>query len=146
MTTPRPRVAIRATHDDDDTIAALDRECHGDNAHPVDLDSFNPECWLATGPKGVPVGYGVAVLIAGVVYLRRAGVVPEARGVGLQRRLIRARVAWARTVGASHVETYTLPDNPWSMCSLIDCGFRPWEPPDRYAGDGRVYWRRDLHS
>jgi GNAT superfamily N-acetyltransferase len=138
------RVAIRATHDDDDEIARLDRECFDDGSDPVDLDTCNPECWLALGPTGEPVGFGVAVLIDGVAYLRRAAVVTEARGYHIQRRLIRARVRWARSVGATRVETYTLPDNPWSAVSLIKCGFLPWEPPDRYAGDKRVYWVRHL--
>jgi GNAT superfamily N-acetyltransferase len=140
------RVTIRATHDDDDEIARLDRECFADEASPVDLDTHNPECWLAVTAEGAPVAYAVAVLIDGVAYLRRVGVVPEARGHGLQRRLIRARVAWARGVGASRVETYTAHDNPYSMASLIACGFRPHVPPWAYVGAGVVYWRKDLST
>lgn len=52
---------------------------------------------------------------------------PQARGKGLQQRLIRSRVAWARKHGAQSLETYASTDNLPSLISLMKCGFRPKE-------------------
>lgn len=49
----------------------------------------------------------------------------SARGRGLQKRLIRARVAWARKIGAVSLETYASLDNRASLISLLKCGFTP---------------------
>jgi GNAT superfamily N-acetyltransferase len=78
----------------------------------------------------------------GEAYLSRAGVVPEFRGHGLQKRLIRARLAWARRAGLKAAYTYTL-RNPASANSLIACGFRSFYPGPRYDVD-RQWWRRKL--
>lgn len=134
---------IRTT-DDLDTIAAMDRECFGDDAYPVDLVGYDPECWLATTADGHPAAFAVAVTIDGVAYLRRAGVLPEYRGQGLQTRLIRTRVRWANQLRCSRVETYTMPYAVESMRSLINCKFRPHRPTWDYANSGVVYWKREL--
>lgn len=55
-----------------------------------------------------------------------------ARGRGLQKRLIRARVAWARKLGAVSLETYASLDNRASLISLLKCGFVPKEMDDSF--------------
>jgi GNAT superfamily N-acetyltransferase len=157
-------IRIRATDnpDDIDTIAALDRECFApSDAYPVDLESNDPECWLATDEDGRHAGYAVAVVIDGIAYMRRAGVLPEFRGGGLQRRLINVRVRWAMAARCHRIETYTMARHPTStrpvynhasMRSLYRAGFKTWEPPWRYvdepgepAENARVlYWHRRL--
>ena len=81
---------------------------------------------------------------AHVVYFDRAGVAPLARGRGLQRRLIRARLGWARSEGATHAVTYTAPHNIKSSNNLIRCGFRMYSPRKPWAGvpGASLYWLR----
>jgi GNAT superfamily N-acetyltransferase len=102
------------------------------------------EWWIAER-EGQLVGFGGAKLWEpdGRVFLCRAGVAPEARGQGLQKRLIRVRVAWARKVGATGCYTYTI-DNPASQNSLIACGFRTFSPSYAWGGSEAIYWFRDF--
>lgn len=76
-------------------------------------------------------------------YLALAGVVPAARGQGLQKRLIRVRLAECRRRGWHWAITDTI-DNPASACSLIAAGFRPYHPSVRWGGQASTYWRRAL--
>lgn len=80
----------------------------------------------------------------GVAFLCRAGVVPESRGKGLQKRMIRKRVQWARAEGMTEVVTYTAPWNVASARSLQACGFKIYAPHVRWAGDWMVYWSKGL--
>ena len=82
--------------------------------------------------------------------MHRAGVRPDARGQGLQRRLIRARVAYAKREGFPEVWTYTSNYNVASSNNLIREGFTLWAPgswggsstPMRPSGGyAWLYWR-----
>lgn len=101
------------------------------------------EWWIAESTGATPelVGFAGAKLWApdNMVFLCRAGVAPAARGAGLQKRLIRARVGWARRVGARGCYTYTI-DNPASANALIACGFRSYEPSYAWGGRSAQYW------
>ncbi len=55
---------------------------------------------------------------------------PGARGKGLQKRLIKARVVWARKLGAVSISTYAYVGNAPSLISLLRCGFVPSELTD----------------
>lgn len=124
-----------------EAVTALDARCFPyDARYPLAGASW----WLAEGPDGA-VGYAGAKLweLDGHVFLCRAGVVAGARGLGLQKRLIRARVAWAKRLGAKGCYTYTR-DNPASANSLISCEFKTFEPLYRWGGNDAVYWYRGL--
>lgn len=102
--------------------------------------------WIVWNSKGKAVGFAGSKLWSpdNAVFLCRAGVLPEARGHGLQRRLIRARLRHAREIGATGAMTYTAADNIASMINLIRCGFLPWEPGYAWVGrDGVMYWWRN---
>ena len=76
-------------------------------------------------------------------YLSVSGVLKAYRGKNLQRRLIRARVAYARHLGWHTVITDTMHDNPASMRSLIACGFKPYTPHVKWGdSEHAVYWIR----
>jgi GNAT superfamily N-acetyltransferase len=77
------------------------------------------------------------------VYFHTCGIVWGYRGKRLQRRLIRARLRWAKRNGFVWAHTYTLPSNPASSRSLIACGFRPYWPARPWAG-AVCYWFRKL--
>lgn len=80
----------------------------------------------------------------GLGFLIRAGVCKESRGHGLQKALIRVRVAAAKRLGLKSLVTYIVPWNPASGNALIRCGFRMYRPAHRWGGSMAVYLKRDL--
>ena len=85
------------------------------------------EFWIAKNPIGRPVGFCSALYFPEHkgIYLSRAAVALEARGEGLQRRMVRARLNWAkRETGAVGAWTFVKTDNQESLINLLRCGFR----------------------
>ena len=78
----------------------------------------------------------------GTGYLASTGVLPKFRGRGLQRRLIRKRLAACSNNGWHTAITDTLNGNWASMRSLIACGFKPYAPVVRWGDKSAVYWIR----
>lgn len=115
----------------------------------VGKNGWEPEAeyWGAfDGPKLVAFAGAVpSETYSDAIYLCNAAVLPEARGHHLQRRLIRARLRWARDQGYAYARTYTIVENAASMCSLIACGFKPFWPKIQWAGE-QVYWRIALRT
>lgn len=79
----------------------------------------------------------------GTGYLCRAGVLPEYRGQGLQKRLIQARLAKAKRLGWFYCITDTR-RNPASANSLISSGFRMYTPRNPWSFNDALYWRIKL--
>jgi len=78
-----------------------------------------------------------------VTFFDRAGVARYARGRGLQRALIRARLRWAKAGGYTHAVTYTMGENLTSSNNLIATGWRLYRPRLAWAGrSGVLYWLR----
>jgi GNAT superfamily N-acetyltransferase len=75
--------------------------------------------------------------------LERAGLVEQARGKGLHRRMIDVRVQEAKKQGWSKVLTYTV-DNPHSDNSLINRGFLRLHYTKEDAIEGVTYWKRKV--
>lgn len=107
--------------------------------------------WFVRDEDGDPVGF--ACLTEGhtdkrVGYLAWAGVMPEARGYGLQRKLIRVRLDAAAKRGYERALTYTRTINSISSNNLITCGFKLHRPSLLYADpkgkwdEGVLYWQR----
>lgn len=120
------------------------RELHA-RVFPNDVEPDWPDAQWWTAERG-----SQAIAFAGIQqskrwrdagYLVRAGVVPSARGQGLQRRLIRVREGYARRMGWRWIVTATL-HNPASANSLIASGFRLYEPAHPWLADGALYWRK----
>ena len=97
--------------------------------------------WKAVEHDGVPVGFHY-----------RGGVLPDHRGHGLQRQMLRLREARMRERGLGAAVTYTDADGAASMRSLIAEGYRPYVPTSTttLSGVGRlgrvgfVHWRKIL--
>ena len=88
------------------------------------------------------VGYATArVLDGGILYLNSAAVAYDARGHGLQRRLIRCRTRYADKHGLTSI-TYTTPDNSASINNLVACGFKAYQPEYPWVGKQYCYWQR----
>ena len=109
-----------------------------------ELEGENCFWWIAyVGRK--PVGF------AGVVpsrhypmggYLKRSYVTPRHRG-GFQVRFLQARERKARKIGWKMLVTETVTYNCHSANNLIKCGYRLFNPKEKWATDS-VYWRKDL--
>lgn len=80
----------------------------------------------------------------GTAFLSRAGVLPVYRGLGLQRKLIRARVRWAKKHGYRRVVTYVLPDSSHSLANLLACGFDVYRPKIAWASGTVIYLKKRL--
>ena len=77
------------------------------------------------------------------IYLSRSGLLPAYRGRGLQKRLIRVRLNWARKAGYKIAVSDTTDNHP-SANNLIACGFRLYTPPIEYGYSKTLYWKRAL--
>lgn len=104
-----------------------------------DADAY----WVAFDERGGPAAFASARRLATEdgVFFTRAGVMPYARGAGLQRRLTHARLRWCREIGAQYALTYVLYDNHPSLMNLLRCGFRLYHPAHRWAGNVNYLWR-----
>lgn len=113
---------------------------------PMSSYTLRTSTWWVAILDGVPVGYaGARVCDEGeAVFLSRAGVLKEARGKGIQRRLIRARVLWARKQKADCVITYTSISNCPSSNNLAAFGFQLWRPEWKWVGAEYLYWKFKL--
>jgi GNAT superfamily N-acetyltransferase len=82
----------------------------------------------------------------GVLVLGNVGVLPEARGQGLQRRLIRVRERWGRAQNALRARTYVSADNGASLSNLMRCGWTVvgFRAEPAASGDGWVDLARSL--
>ena len=141
---------IRRAHDDEiEEILELDRILF-EGTHPPDND-WRVMWWVAVDEPAPNtekiVGYAAAHLSSqypNAIYLSRCGVIPEARGKGLQRRLIRARERWGRSVGAEWARTDTSCLNAPSINGLIKAGYKAFVPIWPWAGNGAVYFLKKI--
>jgi GNAT superfamily N-acetyltransferase len=128
-------------------IEALDRLCFPDD-EPYPLAG---SLWWLVRTAGYPLAFAGLHpdptgwdrdCPGGAAFLCRAGVLPAFRGRGLQKRLIRAREAYAKKhLDKRWLVTYTLVSNPESSNSLIACGFKLFVPAG--AEKGTLYWRKE---
>lgn len=76
-------------------------------------------------------------------YLNRSGIMPAYRGLGLQKKLIKVREAYAKRIGYEHLVSDTR-FNPPSANSLIACGFKTYTPKYPWGFTTSIYWRKHL--
>lgn len=126
-----PRFTIRRTANAD-VVFALDYKMFWDT--PI-VDNGHMEYWLVWN-DGKPIGYCATTNYGEHIFMSRCGVLPEFRGHGLQKRMIRARELFH---GNKEYFTYVSLRNPASINSLISCGYKAYAPQRRYAGDEFIY-------
>lgn len=137
----------RAQPEELDEVLELDRACLAECAHDGWKPADDGVIYVAHDLDGRVCAFGSAKPSSQdpyAVYLDRAGVAPFARGRGLHRQMVQARLRWARARGAMSAVTDTLPTNVESANNLIRCGFRLFRPAVLYAGEHWCYWRRDF--
>ena len=102
--------------------------------------------WIAYDDVSSPVGFCSVRVLRNEpgVFLTRAGILPCARGQGLQRRMINTRVQWARKGGFEYAVTYCYYDNHASIVNLLRCGFKFTRPLYWYGGKNSHYFIREL--
>jgi GNAT superfamily N-acetyltransferase len=123
-------------------LSALQKKCL-----PYDkpYDTTHGYWWIATS-NGVDCGFAGLVYSSrwsDCGYLIRAGVVPNYRGRGLQKKFIRVRIRQAKTLKMNWLITSTY-DNPASANSLISCGFKMFNPSQPWMARHTSYWRLKL--
>jgi len=141
-----------ATREDEALILRLDAICF-----PIDTPAvFAGAHWAIAWDGDRPAAYcawkavdhdGVAV---GFHY--RGGVLPDWRGHGLQRQMLRLREAAMCAKGLKRAVTYTDADGAASMRNLIAEGYRPYAPTPgttlsglgRLGRVGFVHWEKKL--
>ena len=114
----------------------------GVKVYPLDADGA--AWWLAWyGDDAIGFAGARRYDYTDAAFFVAAGVLSTFRGHGLHKRLIRARIAWAKRVGSNRVVTYTVLDNVASANALIRAGFRRTANWD-YVGSDVDYWERAL--
>jgi GNAT superfamily N-acetyltransferase len=122
----------RAREVDFEEIRALDQLCMPLDER-VDLKDVDSHAWwVVRNQDSIAVAFaGCHIIDDGalqICLLSRAGVMPQARGRGIQKKLLKARIRWARDQGCDQVWTYTAHYNIASSNSLISSGFKLWRP------------------
>lgn len=114
----------------------------------VPLEELHGDWWIAYDrATKAPVGFAglwPSVRASGAGYLCRAGVLPEGRGKGLQRKLIKVREREAHNKRWVVLYSDCLPGNAHSMNNLYACGFRAFVPPHPWSGEEWNYFRKIL--
>jgi GNAT superfamily N-acetyltransferase len=125
------------------TLSALQQICLPyDKPYPTNSGWW----WVASDVGDEPIAFAglvPSVRWTDTGYLCRAGVVPDARGKGLQKKLIRLRIRQAYSNEWKWVITDTY-ENPASANSLIACGFKMFDPSAPWGAKGTLYWRLKL--
>lgn len=104
---------------------------------PLDqtYSTINPKAfWWGYFHQGKLVAASaLSIWIPGWGFLARTLVHPDFRGLGLQKRFIRAREKFARCKGVHTLVTYTDPKNIISANNLIKCGFQLYIPTEKWG-------------
>jgi len=97
--------------------------------------------WDTTSGFVEPIGFASACVLKNEsgVFLSRAGVNSLYAGGGIHRRLIQARLVWAKRRGKAHAVTYVATHNFPSFVNLLYTGFRIYEPARYWAGKDVFY-------
>ena len=112
-----------------------------------EYDAARERCWIAE-KDGAPVG-SVMVVNAGeeTAQLRLLLVEPEARGLGIAKRLVEECIAFARSCGYRRIMLVTQADLDAAQHIYAKAGFHKLdEPPPGHAGEPepRVAWDLSL--
>ncbi len=119
---------------------------------PDDRPPNEPASWILAFIEKEPIAFGGHQFLGdGVGFHYRAGVMPGARGKGIQKALIVYREAMMIRAVCKLAVTYTEVYSAASMRSFWALGYRPFEADEqtgsRTAGDcwkRMVHWSKDL--
>lgn len=101
--------------------------------------------WIAYDGK-TPAGFAGMTLHENgtMAFLCRCGVLPEYRGKGLQRKLIKVRERLAKKIGVKWLVSYTTRKRLVSGNNLIKCGFLLFDPPFSWGDKYWLHFRKEI--
>lgn len=141
-------VRIHLVDETDTDIVADITQMHSTCFPGYDIPGFAGGHWWIAYQKASPVAFCAlwrSSKRAKAGYLARAGVLPKARGQGLQRRMIKTRERAARELGWHTMLCDTVQDNVRSANNLIKCGYELYVPREKWAPDpAALYWIKTL--
>jgi len=82
--------------------------------------------WVVLDDEGIVVGAAGASTLRRSLYLTIVFLAHEARGKGIQQKLIQLRLRWGKKQGCTVAYTYTYRRNHASMISLLKNNFSPY--------------------
>lgn len=91
-----------------------------------------PLLWVVLDDATIAAYSTVYETEPGVLSLRGCQVARKYRGLGLQRRLLRVRLRYARRHGMRMARTYVAVDNAPSLVNVLRVGFRPFRVTDGF--------------
>jgi GNAT superfamily N-acetyltransferase len=116
-------------------VEGLDILCFGDSEDQASKEEYLRSIWWIAFDGETPMAYtGAFVDENRYMALQRSGVLPAYRGKGLQKKLIRTRLTYAKRHKITTVYTYASSDNHASVNSLFSQGFKSYTPVWAYAG------------
>lgn len=100
--------------------------------------------WIAYDKKK-PIGFCTISLVdKETLFLSRAGILSDYKGLGLHKRLINVRVRWAKKLGYKKLITYVHPHNIISLRNLLGSKFEVYIPQWEYVGKDFIYLIRKI--
>jgi len=120
------------------------RELHARIFPQDDKDILDTdELWQIADDNNELVGFCSArVLDKEIIYFNWAGLLEKAWGQGLHKRMIKARVRWAKKNGFKYAITYTIIENIQSSKNLLKTGFELYIPDFEWGNEKCLYFRR----
>lgn len=105
----------------------------------------NDQLWIVWNEEKSPVGFcSLRPLEEGIAYLNWAGLLDEAKGQGLHKRMIRARESWAKKNNYKQIITYTTVSNIQSARNLLKTKYELFLPEYAWAGENYLYFQKDI--
>jgi GNAT superfamily N-acetyltransferase len=124
-----------------ETLKALHTLCFPADDQPSWRD--DGEAWIVYD-DGEPVAFLYAEPSHGTVwYFSRVGVMPAARGKGLQRKLMRTMCRRLKALGATACISTTY-ENPASANNFVREQWKTYLPEWRWGAAGTIYWIKNL--
>lgn len=127
------------------TVRVLQEICFG-AIYETERCLSDTHLWIARS-DGCPVAFASLTVYPDVpetAFLSLSGVIPSARGQGLQRKLIVKREAMCKKLGITRIISYASYDNIPSANNLIKCGYLLYEPTWEWGVKGSYYFQKKL--
>jgi RimJ/RimL family protein N-acetyltransferase len=102
----------------------------------------NRDWWVIVDDNNI-IAYCGCLYSQKICIFVRAWVYKEYRGLGIQKRMIKARIKYAKKI-CTTVITYTSTNNIISANNLLKNGFLLYNPMYKYSGSDVLYFKKDL--
>ena len=131
-------------------VAATIIQMHAQCFPGLEFQQLHGDWWIAyDGETKAPAAFAglwPSVRTPGAGYLCRAGVLPQGRGKGLQRKLIKVREREAKKKRWVVLFSDIAPGNAHSLNNLYACGFRAFVPSEPWSGEDWNYVRKIIEA